>query len=197
MNYRKSVAAVCGLLLAAAVQAGEQQHTRIEIAIDDDAASEQSFVFDRQDAGFNLQSMLLGESRSVTDRSGSTADIRRTEDGFEIDVNGRTIDLPDMHGHDGAQGEHEIELMMDDTDADTVAIKKVRMIKSDSANGVTIISGSEIGPETRERIAEALRSAGQDGEVVYLDGSELHNDDHQAHGSREVRIIRKEVDVTN
>ena len=141
-------------------QAGEQQRTRIEIAIDDDAASEQSFVFDSQDAGFDLQSMLVGESRSVTDRSGSTADIRRTEDGFEIDVNGKTIDLPDMHGHDGAQGEHEIELMMDDTDADRVAIKKVRMIKSDSANGVTIISGSEIGPETRERIAEALKEAG-------------------------------------
>lgn len=50
---------------------------------------------------------------------------------------------------------------------------------------------------TRARIADVLRDAGKHGEIIYLDSSELHDDGHRAGGKREVRVIRKEVDVTN
>jgi len=77
-------------------------------------------------------------------------------------------------------------------------IKDVKVIRSDNADGVTVISGSEIDPATRERITDALEASGQDGEIRYIDGSEFDVDaDSQAHGRREVRIISKEVDVTN
>ena len=188
-------------LIASAAIAGEQHRTRIEIAVEDDETGDQSFVFDSKDAGFDLHSMVVGETRTLTDRSGSTADIRRTDDGFEIDVNGKTIDLHDLPTPGDMHGEHSVEMLVDEVDSDVVVIKdvkNVKVIRSDNADGVTVISGSEIDPATRERITDALEASGQDGEIRYIDDSEFDVDaDSQAHGRREVRIISKEVDVTN
>ncbi|MGI9233694.1 MAG: hypothetical protein ACR2RD_08705 [Woeseiaceae bacterium] len=198
MSLRISAAGIFALLIAANGLANEDQRTRIEIAVDEDDAGERTFVFDSQDAGFDLQSMVVGESRSITDRSGTTADIRRTESGFEIDVGGETIQLPEIAEHEGLHGEHEVELLVDDDEAVVVKnVRKVKMIKSGSADGVTIISADEISPETRERIAEILTSSGLDGEIVYIDDGDIHDGEHQASEKREIRIIRKEVDVTN
>ena len=58
------------------------------------------------------------------------------------------------------------------------------------------ISGEAIDKETRERIRAVLESAGQDGEVVFIDSSELQAGGG-AHSRHEVRIIKQEVDVTN
>ena len=99
----------------------------------------------------------------------------------------------------GLHGAEDIDIEIDGHDSDSVVVKKhkkVRMIKTASSDGVTIISGNEIDEETRAKIAEVLKEAGQDGEVMFLDGSELHGD-MQAHGTREVRIIKKESNVTN
>ena len=52
-------------------------------------------MFDSDDAGFDLQSMAVGETRAVTDASGNVANISRTEEGFEIEVAGETIVLGD------------------------------------------------------------------------------------------------------
>ena len=70
------------------------------------------------------------------------------------------------------------------------------MIRTDSSDGVTIISGNEIDAEARAKIEEILKNAGENGDVMFIDGSELH-DDMQAHENREVRIIKKEINVTN
>jgi hypothetical protein len=75
-------------------------------------------------------------------------------------------------------------------------MKNVRVIKTDDAADVTIISSDEIDQETRARIEAALREAGKDGEVLFLDGSDLH-EDAQAHGEHDVRIIKKKVEKTN
>ena len=186
--------------MGAAAVAGEEYRTRIEIAVEDDASGQQAFHFDSQDAGFDLHSMAVGATRTVTDRSGTTADIRRTADGFEFDVNGRIIDLKDLH-EPGVHGEHEVEMHVDDGDHDVSVVKdvrKVKMIKTDNSDGVTVISGKEIDEATRERIREALRSAGQNDEVLFIDGREFDADiEAQTHGNHEVRVIRKEIDVTN
>ena len=193
MIFRSIAAGLCALLVVNA-SAGEQQKTRIEIAIDDDSNEQTSFVFDSEDAGFDLQSMLVGESRSITDRSGNTADLRRTEDGFQLDIGGKTIELPGLAGDHAVHGEHAVKVLADGSDVDVV--KEIRMIKSGSADGVTIVSGSEIDAATRERIAEVLKDAGHSGEIVYIDGA-FHDGEHQASGKHEVRIIKKEVDETN
>ena len=197
MRHKLFIGGLCALLAAADVQAEHEQKTKIEVAISDDASGEQSFVFDSQDAGFDLQSMLVGESRSITDRDGTTADVRRTEDGFELDLNGKTIDLPGLHEYEGSHGEHEVDVLVDVDDAEaSKGARKIKVIKSGTADGITIISGPEIAAATRQQIAEALAAAGHEGEVMYIDDAS-YDGAQQAGSKRKVRIIRKEVDVTN
>jgi len=197
MRIKSFIAGLCAVLVAATVQADHEQKTKIKIAISDDGAEQQTFVFDSQDAGFDLQSLQVGEVRSITDRDGTTADVRRTEDGFELDLNGKTIELPGLHEHDGMHGEHDVEVLVDTDEAMTgKRVKKVKIVKSGGPDGVTIISGSTIDAATRARIEEALGTAGHEGEVLYID-DESHDGMQQADGKREVRIIRKKVDVTN
>ena len=74
--------------------------------------------------------------------------------------------------------------------------KHVKIIKSDDAADVTIISSDEIDEETRARIETALKDAGTDGEILFIDGSELGSD-AQAHGEHDVRIIKKKLETTN
>ena len=104
----------------------------------------------------------------------------------------------DLHKSGGLHGEHEVEMHVDDADAGVNVVKKVRMIKTDNSDGVTVISGKEIDDATRERIREALRSAGQNNEVLFIDGREFDADiEANTQGNHEVRIVRKEIDVTN
>jgi len=200
MNLRAVTVFFWACLVGAAAIAGEEQRTRIEIAIDDDASGQSSFLFDSQAAGFDLESMVVGETRTLTDEFGRTADLRRTDDGFEIDVDGKTIDLPEMHGHD-IHGEREIEMRIEGSDTDAVSVtgaRQVKIIKTEHDDGVTVISGSEIDAATRERIKEALQAGGQDGEVLFIDGGDFDVDsNHQVRDGHRVRIIKQEVDVTN
>lgn len=201
MNSRALVVFFWACLIGTAAVAGEERQTRIEIAVDDDASGEQTFVFDSQEAGFDLHSLALGEVRTLTDKSGNTADVLRTADGFEFDVNGKKVSVDDMPAIDDPHGTHEIEMRVDDTDATvtkTGAVREVKIIRTGDAEGVTVMSGREIDAATRERIADVLRSAGQYGEVQFIDGSELDADGGaEMHGRHEVRIIKKEVDVTD
>jgi hypothetical protein len=200
MRHKLFIGGLCALFAAAIVQADHKQETKIKVEISDDGSGDQTFVFDSEDAGFDLQSMQVGESRSVTDRNGTTADVRRTEGGFELDLNGKTLELPDIQTHDGMHGEHDVEVLVDIDDADNAKgakkVKKIKVMKSGAADGVTIISGGEIDTATRERIAEALQDSGHKGEIMYIDDESLAGE-HQAGARREVRVIKKEVDVTN
>jgi 23S rRNA U2552 (ribose-2'-O)-methylase RlmE/FtsJ len=99
--------------------------------------------------------------------------MTRTEDGLEIEVEGKNIELMHM-GSDI------------DVDVDVMHVK----------DGVTIISSDAIDEETRARLEEVLKDAGTDGTVMFIDGSELSGDE-QAQRKREVRVIKKEFDVTN
>ena len=191
--FRKFVVLFWAFLLATAAIAGEEYRTKIEIAIDDDDSGHQSFAFDSKDAGFSLHDMEVGETRELTGESGNTGLLTRTDDGFVMDVNGEKIDLSDLQDTVGA---HVVHMSVDGDHKKMKKHKKVRMIKTDDDNGVTIISGKSIDEATRERIREALQSAGQDGEVVFIDSNELMTGGG-AHERHEVRIIRKEVDVTN
>jgi len=201
MNFKTITLFLWIFLIASAAIAGEEHHTRIEIIVDDDAMGDQSFVFDNKNTGFDLHNMVVGETRTLTDRSGSTADIRRTVNGFNIDVAGKTVDLHDLSTAGDMHAKRSIEMLVGDLDSDVVAVegvKKVKVIRSDNAGGITVISGSEIDPATRERLREALEAFGQDSEIRYIDGSNLDVDaDSQVHGRHEVRIIRKEFDETN
>ena len=182
-------------LMGTAVPAAAERQTRIEIAVDDEMSGEQSFVFDSEAAGFDLHSLAPGESRLLTDDSGAVATVRRTAEGFEFDVNGKTINVDDLSEADAM---HEIEMEIDGAPADDGTVKKVRIVKTGDAHAITVISEKEIDAATRARVRDALEAGGHDDEILFLDGSR-----HGSYGQKlaehrhEVRVISKEIDVTN
>ena len=184
-------------LIATAAMAGEEHRTHIKIEVDGDKAEHRVIEFDSQDSDINLHDLEVGETRTLTDKSGQEVVVTRTEGGMEFDVEGETIELNHVIGD--FDGEHEIEIIRDGHETEDVIVKKhkkVRMIKTQDSSGVTIISGDEIDDATRAKIEAALKEAGKDGDVQFIDGSELGGE-AQAHGEHEVRIIRKEIDVTD
>ncbi len=174
MAFSKFVVLIWAGLLATATMAGEQHRTRIAIDVDESGdgqvATQQTFTFDSHDEGFELQDMAVGEVRTLTDADGNMANVTRTESGFEFDLDGKTIELAELHEIAGLHGEHEIHI--DPAVSDVVVVdaaKKVRIIKTGDADDVTVIADHEFDID----------------------------DVAGVHGVREVRIIRKEVDVTN
>jgi len=200
VKIKKYAVLLWAFLLATAAVAGEEHRTHIKIAVDDDGSGQQSFMFDSDDAGFDLQSLAVGETRAVTDASGNVANVSRTEAGIEIEVAGETIVLPDPGlGDLGAEQEYAMHMHSDahvvdiDTEVAIDGARQIRIVKTGNVDNVTVISGGAIDEATRQRIREALASAGEDNEVEFIDSTEIHSN-----GARkEVHIIRKEIDVTN
>ena len=192
MKIRTFMIFVWGFLIAAAAVAGEEQRTEIEIAIDGDASKHRVFRFNSAESDVDLHGMAVGESQVITDSDGNEVTVSRTKKGLEFDIEGEKIEIADMHG------EHDFGMIHKAHDEDVVIEKhkQVRMIKTSDADGVTIVSGNKIDDATRAALEKVLKDAGQGGDVVFIDGTELSGDE-QVHGKREVRIIKKEIDVTN
>jgi hypothetical protein len=198
-----------GSLIAAAAVAGEEHETKIKIAVATDGDDPEVFEWHSADSGVDLSSLEVGESKTITNEDGKEVTFTRTEDGYDIAVDGKNIEVMKMHGdgeinvdvemlHEG-DGKVVVHRIHEDGEEGDVMIKKtknVRIIKSDDENGVTIISSDAIDEKTRERLKEVLEDAGKDGEILFLDGSELSGGE-TAHGKHEVRVIKKEVDVTD
>ena len=98
-----------------------------------------------------------------------------------------------MHGERDFEMLHEA---LEDEDVVVEKHKRVHVIKTNDSNGVTIISGDDIDDDTRAKLEKVLKEAGKDGEILFLDGSELSGDE-QVHERHEVRIIKKEVEKKN
>lgn len=105
------------LAMSVAAWAAETQEKRMKIVVETHDADESVLRFDSDEAGFSLDELQLGESRSIVDKDGNTLFVVRTEDGFEFDVGGRKIEVPDLtaegledmdiHEHVHVDGEHE------------------------------------------------------------------------------------------
>ncbi|MBT8091652.1 MAG: hypothetical protein KJN77_01360 [Gammaproteobacteria bacterium] len=189
MNSSKYAVLIWAFLLATAAVAGDEQRTKIAIAVEGDAPGEQSFHFDSEESGFDLGSLAIGESRVWTDESGNVANIMRTSDGYEIDVAGEKIVLDERVG----EGMSDI-----DSGVEVEEVRKIKMIRKGGGSDVTIISTEPVDDATRQRIREALQDSGNNSEVEFIDGSGpgAHGESH-AQGHREIHIIRKEPDATN
>ena len=202
MTLRTFTVFLWGCLIATAAVAGEQHKMKIEVAVSGDGEEH----FEWHGDGTEIDDLEVGESKTIVNDDGNEITMTRTEDGMEIEVDGKNIELMHM-GSDsdvdvvvdvlhekGANvfihGEHESEDVMVDSH------KSVKIVKSHDSDGVTIISGDEIDEETRARLEEVLKGAGKDGTVMFIDGSEFSGDE-QAQGKHKVHIIKKEVDVTN
>jgi len=191
MIFKKYLVLIWAILLASAAVAGDQERTHIKIAVDNDTAGEQTFTFNSEDSGIDLQSMAVGETHTLTDASGNVATISRTLEGFEVDVAGETIALGNVDGAEPFdvfvhEGDHHSDVRVDKH------VKNIKMIKTGDDESITVISGQSISDAVRQKIRDALSSAGVDGNVEFIDGSEFDAD-----VKKEVRVIKKEIDVTN
>lgn len=181
-----------GFLIASAAIAGEEH--RIEIAINGDDNGLSEFRFDSRDAGIDLYELEVGETRTYTDDDGNDVNVTRNKDSFEFEVAGDEIIVADLM-HD----EHDLRLLHLAHEGEELAIEKhhkVHMVETDVDAGVTIISGDEIDVDTRARIEQVLKEADKDGEIVFVDSSDLSGDEG-ADRKHEVRIIKKQINVTN
>ena len=119
----------------------------------------------------------MAASEFVKLAGGFACEVRVEKDGLEVNVDGKTIAMP-HESHHGVV--HKT--------------KKVKVIRTDESDGVTIISSDELDADTRAKIEAVLQEAGKDGKVMFLDGSAL-GEAAQVHGEHEV-IIRKEIEKT-
>jgi hypothetical protein len=180
------------MLVAAAALAGEKHETRIEIKTDD--SEHGAFEWHSSDPEADFSNLEVGESKTIKGDDGKEVTVTRTEKGLEFDIDGKKIEMADFDD----QGDMVIDVDVEhDGDGEVIInkSKNVRIIKTDGSDGVTIISTSELDDETRAKLESVLKDAGKEGDVMFLDGSELH-EDAQAHGDHEVRIIKKKVEKT-
>jgi hypothetical protein len=171
MNIRQITAIAAITLLACSAYAGAEQHTKMKIkVVSDDGDGETRLVLDSDELGFSLHDMQVGENQSIVDREGRPVLVTRTADGFEFEVDGKTIQMPDVDGHvirkHAGSPPHPMA-MRDD---------------------VVIVSGKKIDEATKKVIREALEAAGHES-VHFADG----------HGPalHEVEVVTKVVEVSD
>ena len=116
MKAKNTVSLIAVSALATAAFAGEEIHTKMKmIVVDGNADDEIHLELDSDELGFNLHDMQVGENQSIVDAEGRNILVSREEDGFAIDIDGRTIKLPAL------DGEHDrvwVQKFGDDADVD-------------------------------------------------------------------------------
>ncbi len=180
MNNLKLVALAALMTFGAAAAQDVAVEKKVEIRImtsgdgGDDATSVH-WVSD--DTGFDMEDLAVGESRTLDNESGKTVTVTREEDGFSFNVDGKTITMPVMGPHGphmafhGAPGD-PMEPGEPLAPGDPVDIDVRIMGAPHHADGVTIISGKPLDDSVKESIRSVLISAGNDEEVIFIDGSD-------------------------
>ncbi len=198
MKTLKLVALGLTLIFSAAVLADVSEKREMKIVVQGVSDSDStSFHWVSDDSGFDMQNMQVGETHSIVDESGRSVLITRQENGFEFNIDGETVVVPDMgeHGWAHAGGSDfttavDVEIIADHEmmlahEAGSVAIMSGG---PHEAAGVTIISHEPLDASVKESIKSVLISAGRDDGVTFIDGSG-GSDGHQ------VRIIKKEIEI--
>lgn len=200
MKAKQIATMLATVLFAALAFAGEKEQHKMEIkVISDDGGDATHLTLDSADLGFNLHDLAVGETRSVVDKEGRPVQITRNEKGFAFDVDGKTIDMPEL---DGAHGESNVWVMKgdpgDDIDIDIEMLHEggpghhkpghhKMATRVFGAEGVMIISEKEIDAATQQLIRTALESTGHE-EVHFAGG-------HGKGGPHKVHVVKKVVNV--
>lgn len=170
MNKKSLVLLAVGLLGSAWSVAGEPQAqwaTSIAIA-EDDGSGHAPFLLELsgEELGFDLQDLQVGESRAVVDSAGRNILITRTTNGYDFDVDGKSISMPAFEGHAGlvqggdfTAGNFDVEVMAGD----------VHFVDS-AMSGITIIAPTPLDESTKASIRSLLQSAGRQESVTFIDG---------------------------
>ncbi len=117
-------------------------------------------AFSSDDMGFDIAEMQVGENRSFTDDQGRNILVTREDSGFRLDVDGKTVEIPEIGGIHG----------MADID-DDVDMDRQDRVERIGPEGITILSDRTIDDATRQSIESVLRSAGYDDAVNFVEES--------------------------
>ena len=139
-----------------------------------------------------LDNLAVGESRTLTGESGEEVTVTRTADGMQFEVEGETINVPEMSGM-GDHGKHMVFVSKEgahDMEAEDIDVRVIGhgsgMMQAHHSEGVTIISAEPLDESTKDSIRSVLISAGNDDEVIFIDGSDEN---------RQVKVIKKKIQV--
>jgi hypothetical protein len=175
--------------LAASAFAGEQIKMKVAV-VEDDGHGEIRIELDSDDIGFNLEELQEGESRSIVDKSGQSIVVTRRADGFSFDVDGKTIDMPMLHGNHG-----DMVWVDEDggADIDVHVMRNATFIGEDHMGSTMIMSAEPIDEATQQIIKSALESTGHDSEVHFV----THGAHHDAgqDGEHHVKVIKKVIEI--
>ena len=147
MNTLKLAALAILLIFGTAAAQDDERKVQIKVmvaGVGDDEASELSWS--SNDLGFDIQDLAVDETRTMESQSGETVTITRAEEGFNVEVDGKTIMMPGM----GAHGTH------------------MALVGA----GVTIVSGNPLDQSVKDSIRSVLISAGNNEEITFIDGSQ-------------------------
>lgn len=125
--------AFAAMSMAAPDEPTTEKHTRIKLKLD--TASPDTILLE------DLHDLAVGESRSFTTDSGKVVVATRTEQGFELDVDGKTITLADF----GGEGDAMVWLSQEGGDGDPLVIKKRIEISGEGGEGKTMVWHSTEG----------------------------------------------------
>lgn len=185
MNTRKLATLAILMTFGAAMAQEVEKKMEIKVMVtgdDGDETSEVHWVSD--DMGFDMQDLAVGETRTIEGEAGKTVTVTREEEGFSIDVEGKTVTIPNMGEHGthmafiGEGGEHQ--------EFDVQVMGGSHMMQAHHPDGITIVSGKALDDSVKDSIRSVLISAGNDDEVTFIDGSE---------GGK--RVMVKKIEITN
>ena len=120
MRIKTLISLAVATLLASAALAGEDTQTKMKIAvIDSNDDGEVRVELDSDELGFDLHDMQVGENQAIIDSAGRSVLVTRVEDGFLLEVEGKSIHLP---AFDGSHDRIWVEKLDADADVDVHVI---------------------------------------------------------------------------
>jgi hypothetical protein len=194
MTAKQIAILLAAVLFAGTAYSGDKHHKMEIKVVEDDGDGETSVVIDSDDMGFKLHDLAVGETRNFVDKEGRPIEISRGDDGFSINVDGKTIDLPGidkLHRVKGGHGKRKV-IIGDGEHAVDMDVRVIRAggphIEMMDGEGVMIFSAKEIDEATKQIIRTALESTGHE-KVHFADGDEG--------GLHEVHVIKEVVKASD
>ncbi|HSD69647.1 MAG TPA: hypothetical protein VLB07_08840 [Woeseiaceae bacterium] len=194
MNRLFFLILAAGYLPAITALAGESNamwESRVVIAEDDGSGGEPLRIeLSGSELGFDLQDMQLGESRSVVDKSGRSILITRTEQGYDFNVDGKTVSMPAFEHY-----AERVEIVdLSDGEFDVAVMTGEAPFTAAQPAGITIISPEPLDESTQASIRSVLQGAGHDDAVTFVDPTTMPA--VHSTGAHAIKVIRKDVQIS-
>lgn len=186
MAISKVISSIVAIGMFGAAVADDEARMKIEV-VTDDVSHESVFIeLDGDDPGFNLHDMQVGENRSIVDKQGRNILVTREADGYTLDVEGKQVRLPVIHGEHGT-------IAMSQSDHTENVDVRVWHHAGDMAppakGGTMIFTREPVDEATQQAIQSLLESAGHGDEVNFVDHESAGKGPHRINVVKHVEVI--------